>query len=74
MQFHCEDSAIKQDSSASLLEPFENFLGLSVNLLNTIIESTEATFMAGSEKTGLLGFRPGLTQTCLYCHRGWLEA
>ena len=25
------------------------------------------------EKTGLQGFRPGLTQTELYNHRGWLE-
>ena len=27
-----------------------------------------------SEKTGLRGFRPGLTQTGLYSHRMWLEA
>ena len=33
----------------------------------TIIESR-------SEKTGLRGFRPGLTQTRLYSHRRWLEA
>ena len=26
------------------------------------------------EKTGLWGFRPGLTQTGLYSHRRWLEA
>ena len=26
-----------------------------------------------SEKTGLRGFRPGLTQTRLYSHRRWLE-
>ena len=26
------------------------------------------------EKTGLQGFRPGLTQTGLYSHRRWLEA
>ena len=26
------------------------------------------------EKTGLGGFRPGLTQTRLYNHRRWLEA
>ena len=26
------------------------------------------------EKTGLRGFRPGLTQTRLYNYRGWLEA
>ena len=26
------------------------------------------------EKTGLRGFRPGLTQTRLYNHRRWLEA
>ena len=26
------------------------------------------------EKTGLRGFRPGLTQTWLYSHRKWLEA
>ena len=26
------------------------------------------------EKTGLREFRPGLTQTTLYSHRGWLEA
>ena len=26
------------------------------------------------EKTGLQGFRPGLTQTRLYSHRRWLEA
>ena len=26
------------------------------------------------EKTGLRGFRPGLTQTRLYSHRRWLEA
>ena len=25
------------------------------------------------EKTGLRGFRPGPTQTGLYCHRRWLE-
>ena len=25
------------------------------------------------EKTGLRGFRPGLTQTGLYSHRRWLE-
>ena len=27
-----------------------------------------------SEKTGLQGFRPGPTETGLYCHRRWLEA
>ena len=27
-----------------------------------------------SEKTGLRGFRPGLTQTRLLTHRRWLEA
>ena len=27
-----------------------------------------------SEKTGLSGFGPGLTQTRLYNHRRWLEA
>ena len=27
-----------------------------------------------SEKTGLQGFRPGLTQTGLYSHTSWLEA
>ena len=27
-----------------------------------------------SEKTGLWGFRPGLTQTRLYSHWRWLEA
>ena len=26
------------------------------------------------EKTNNLGFRPGLTQTGLHIHRGWLEA
>ena len=26
------------------------------------------------KKTGLRGFRPGLTQTGLYSHRSWLEA
>ena len=26
------------------------------------------------EKTGLQGFRPGPTQTCLYSYRRWLEA
>ena len=26
------------------------------------------------EKTGLRGFRPGLTQTGLHSHRRWLEA
>ena len=26
------------------------------------------------EKTGLQGFRPGPTQTGLYCNRRWLEA
>ena len=26
------------------------------------------------EKTGLRGFRPGPTQTGMYCHRRWLEA
>ena len=30
--------------------------------------------MPGREKTGLLGFRPGLTQTGLYSHRKRLEA
>ena len=27
-----------------------------------------------AEKTGLRGFRPGPTQTGLYCHIIWLEA
>ena len=26
------------------------------------------------EQTGIRGFRPGLTQTGLYSHSGWLEA
>ena len=26
------------------------------------------------EKTGLWGFRPGLTQTGLYSHKRWIEA
>ena len=32
------------------------------------------SFEPRCEKTGLLGFRPGLTQTRLFSHRRWLEA
>ena len=42
-----------------------------------VIESTKAKKSRNwprSEKTGLRGFRPGLTQTGLYSHRRWLEA
>ena len=31
------------------------------------------TYEPRCEKTGLRGFRPGLTQTGLYSHRRWLE-
>ena len=33
-----------------------------------------STFEPRYEKTGLRGFRPGLTQTGLYNHIRWLEA
>ena len=35
---------------------------------------TAKLFEPRSEKTGLRGFRPGPTQTRLYCDRRWLEA
>ena len=34
----------------------------------------ETLFQPCHDKTCLLGFRPSLTQTWLYCHRKWLEA
>ena len=37
-------------------------------------ELTNVTNEPHREKTGLLGFRPGPTQTGLYSHRRWLEA
>ena len=37
-------------------------------------ETHSGTNEPRSEKTGLRGFRPGLTQTRLYNHTGWLEA
>ena len=39
-----------------------------------IIANSEESIEPRSEKTGLRGFRPGLTQTGLYSHRRWLEA
>ena len=36
--------------------------------------TTQETNGPRCEKTGLLGFRPGMTQTGLYSHRRWLEA
>ena len=35
---------------------------------------TVERFEPRCEKTGLRGFRPGLTQTRLYRYRRWLEA
>ena len=40
----------------------------------TCFLETQLIFEPRSEKTGLRGFRPGLTQTGLYSHRRWLEA
>ena len=37
-------------------------------------QSNSYDFEPRSEETGLRGFRPGPTQTRLYCHRRWLEA
>ena len=41
---------------------------------NTVYEGEPRTFEPRSEKTGLRGFRQGLTQTRLCSHRRWLEA
>ena len=35
---------------------------------------TTESYKSRSEKTGLQGFRPGLTQTGLYSHKRWLES
>ena len=46
-------------------------------LANTCIRDGRCllkTYEPRCEKTGLRGFRPGLTQTGLYSHRRWREA
>ena len=55
--------------------------GISVVVKRNIVRNTDtldvsqvAIFEPRSEKTGLRGFRPGLTQTRLYSHSRWLEA
>ena len=53
---------------------------LNTNSCSTGISGGSFQFSKGRqfeprcEKTGLLGFRPGPTQTGLYSHRRWLEA
>ena len=39
-----------------------------------LVSSSNGTYEPRCEKTGLRGFRPGLTQTGLCSHRRWLEA
>ena len=58
-------------------------LGFKPDLIRTLVsmatESSHRVIMVKTvspllnEKTGLLGFRPGPTQTGLYSHRRWLE-
>ena len=55
------------------------FRALKNKTCNTIMSSGSLVYMSINfeprfEKTGLRGFRPGLTQTGLYSHRRWLEA
>ena len=40
----------------------------------SLFHTKHFTFEPRCEKTGLLGFRPGLTHTGLYSYRSWLEA
>ena len=42
--------------------------------LISVIDFAASLFEPRSEKTGLRGFRPGLTQTGLYSRIRWLEA
>ena len=46
----------------------------SQKLMQMVFTVSTDIFEPGREKTGLLGFRPGLTQTDLYSHRSRLEA
>ena len=58
----------KEDVSASVA---------MVHSIPELIVSEEVCytlFEPRREKTGFRGFRPGLTQTDLYCHRSRLEA
>ena len=50
-------------------------IGKKINIKRSLIVLLVALlFEPRSEKTGLRGFRPGLTQTGLCSHRRWLEA
>ena len=51
-----------------------SFRQLSHTVLHLLVWVTTTLFEPPCEKTGLLGFRPGPTQTGLYSHRRWLEA
>ena len=44
------------------------------NQVSIVLRKPICIFEPRCEKTGLRGFRPGPTQTGLYCHRRWLEA
>ena len=51
----------------------------ATQIVNTVLDITQIsagpqTFELRCEKTGLRGFRPGLTQTRLCSHTIWLEA
>ena len=43
-------------------------------VVGNFYEFLQLTFEPRREKTGILGFRPGLTQTRLYSYRRWLVA
>ena len=47
---------------------------MSISKNNKIVKIKQNPALEICEKTGLRGFRPGLTQTGLYSHRRWLEA
>ena len=53
------------DDGAILIRKFTGIISITCLLVK---------FEPRHEKTGIQGFRPGLTQTGLYNHRGWLEA
>ena len=43
-------------------------------VINIVVKQTKLNYEPRHGKTGLRGFRPGLTQTDLYSHRQRLEA
>ena len=68
----CEIKLFDTSPNGDLIETVFKATAFNTSPIPATISNT--IFEPRREKTGLRGFRPGLTQTRLYSHRRWLEA